>query len=92
MAEQTENKSAAAALKVNYAQMAASQAKQVEDLEKRVKESPSPALTEELDRSIDKLRFYQTAAKGQPRTRAAKAAAAAKRAAIGKAIVQPAFD
>ena len=89
MAEQTENKSVAAVLKVNYAEMAATQKKQVADLEARVKESPSPALTDELDRETDKLRFYENAAKGDPRTRAAKAAAAAKQSALGKAIVQP---
>ncbi len=89
MAQDTENRSAAAALEVNYAQMASAQSKQVADLKARVKESPSPALTDELDRETDKLRFYENAANGDPRTRAAKAAAAAKQAALGKAIVQP---
>jgi hypothetical protein len=89
MADETENKSVEAVLEVNYAQMAATQTKQVADLEARQKESPSSALTDELDRETDRLRFYENAAKGDPRTRAAKAAAAAKQSALGKAIVQP---
>ncbi len=90
MAEETENKSVAAVLEVNYAEMAASQQKQVAELEARVKESPSDALNYELDRQLDKLRFYDNAAQGDPRSRAAKAAATAKKSVLGKA-VQPMF-
>lgn len=91
MAEETENKSVAAVLEVNYAEMAASQGKGVAEIETRLKESPSDALNAELDRQLDKLRFYENAAKGDPRARAAKAAAAAKKSALGKAVVQPIF-
>ncbi len=89
MAEETENKSVASVLEVNYAELAVTQQKQVAELEARVKESPSEALNDELDRQLDKLRFFENAANGDPRTRAAQAAAAAKKAVIGKAVVQP---
>ena len=89
MEQGTKSRSAARPLEVNYAEMAATQAKHVEELEARMSEAPSDALRDELDRQTDKLRFYQNAAQGNPRVRAAVAANAAEKSALGKGIVKP---
>jgi hypothetical protein len=89
MNQETENRSAAPALEVYYVEMAATQAKHVEELEARMNEAPSNDLRDELDRQADKLRFYQNAANGNPRVRAVVAANAAKKSALGKGIILP---
>ncbi|MGQ0540573.1 MAG: hypothetical protein ACT4O9_01830 [Blastocatellia bacterium] len=86
-----ENRSVAVQVPLTYGDMAAAQRQRVAELEERAKAAPSEALTDELDRQTDKLRFYANAALGNPKLRAALAAAAAKKAALSKVVVQPMF-
>ena len=87
MSEENSEKGDEKFLEVNYERMAADQRKHVEEIQAKVSKEPSDALTNELDRQLDKLRFYENAAAGDPRFRAIKAAVTAKQSVMNRAMI-----
>ena len=57
----------------------------VAKLEERIGKEPSDALSLELDREKDRLRFYTNASKGNPKRRAKEAAEDARDTALSRA-------
>jgi hypothetical protein len=73
----------------NYVELAASQRKVVDELTAKVGEPPSENETKQLEIEREKLLFYQTAANGDPRSRAKNVIERSRSAVLGRAIIQP---
>ncbi len=82
--EQDEN-----AAPVNYTEKTIKQADEVEAAVEKAKASETEDAMRPVEVELEKLSFYRTAAKGEPKKRAYAAADAARTDVLSKAVVQP---
>ena len=74
---------------VNYTEKTIKQADEVEAAIDKAKASPSEEAMRPVEIELEKLSFYRTAAKGEPKKRSFAAADMARNVVLSKAVVQP---
>lgn len=75
--------------RLSLIERAVKQAELVERLGHELKKNPDPAKAQQLEIEMERLAFYQTAAKGNPRGRAANVIDIARSTVLGRAVTQP---
>jgi hypothetical protein len=74
---------------VSYLERTIAQAAVVEKLTAQAAESKDPGTLKQLEIEVEKLAFYENAAKGDARARAAFAVERARATVLGRAVTQP---
>jgi hypothetical protein len=74
---------------LSYLERTLAQVAVVDKLTAQAAESKDPGTLKQLEIEVEKLAFYENAAKGDPRSRAALAVERARATLLGRAVTQP---
>ena len=74
---------------ISLIERAVKQAELVDRLGRELKKDPSPAKAQQVEIEMERPAFFQTAAKGNPRGRAANVVDIARSTVLGRAVTQP---
>ena len=73
----------------DYGKLIVEQDAKVKKLEEQKAKDPSDGVTRELDRAADRLRYYATVVKRDPKARAERSAQTARNAVLERALAAP---